>query len=224
MQGHSRKGANPLRAFVYAIIIHVAFGAMLGVSLWIQPRTIMPVEGKPVQAKAIDYLAQLPNNRDYLSLFERNTKHMSYAISGSSLSALSIIDPEKSLEIADSLLPAAKNAQERSIKTVYSKYGGPDKMDYFVNLLETESNFSLFTTTGLYVDFLKNQEINTTIKGMDALEKLSVEATSWMLWVSERLLQEMKVYFEMELKSQQDKEVKAKIEAQIERISGLLSL
>ena len=57
MQGHSRKGANPLRAFVYAIIIHVAFGAMLGVSLWIQPRTIMPVEGKPVQAKAIDLAA-----------------------------------------------------------------------------------------------------------------------------------------------------------------------
>ena len=72
----------------------------------------------------------------------------------------------------------------------------------------------------MYVDFLKNQEINTTIKGMDALEKLSVEATSWMVWVSERLLQEMKVYFEMELKSQQDKEVKAKIEAQIERIIG----
>jgi len=46
-----------LRAFVYAIIIHVAFGAMLGVSLWIQPRTIMPVEGKPVQAKAIDLAA-----------------------------------------------------------------------------------------------------------------------------------------------------------------------
>ena len=57
MQGPSRKGANPLRAFVYAIIIHVAFGAMLGVSLWIQPRTIMPVEGKPIQAKAIDLAA-----------------------------------------------------------------------------------------------------------------------------------------------------------------------
>ena len=57
MQGPSRKGANPLRAFVYAIIIHVAFGAMLGVSLWIQPRTITPVEGKPVQAKAIDLAA-----------------------------------------------------------------------------------------------------------------------------------------------------------------------
>ena len=46
-----------MRAFVYAIVIHVAFGAMLGVSLWIQPRTIMPVEGKPVQAKAIDLAA-----------------------------------------------------------------------------------------------------------------------------------------------------------------------
>ena len=46
-----------MRAFVYAIIIHVAFGAMLGVSLWIQPRTITPVEGKPVQAKANDLAA-----------------------------------------------------------------------------------------------------------------------------------------------------------------------
>ena len=59
---------------------------------------------------------------------------------------------------------------------------------------------------------------------MDALEKLSVEATSWMVWVSERLLQEMKVYFEKELKSQKDKEIKTQIEAQVERINGLLSL
>ena len=177
-----------------------------------------------VQAKAIDYLAQLANNQDYLSLFEQNTKHMSYAISGASLSALSLIDPAMSLEIADSLLSTAKNAQEKSIKTVYANHGGADKMDYFVNLLETESNYALFSTTGLYVDFLKNQEISTTIKGMDALEKLSLEATSWMVWVSERLLQEMKVYFEAELKNQKDKEVKNHIKAQVERINGLLSL
>ena len=91
-------------------------------------------------------------------------------------------------------------------------------------MLETESNYALFSTTGLYVDFLKNQELSTTIKGMDVLEKLSVEATSWMVWVSERLLQEMKVYFEAELKNQNDKEVKNQIKAQVERINGLLSL
>ena len=177
-----------------------------------------------VQAKAIDYLAKLPNKQDYLSLFEQNTKHLSYAISGASLNALSLIDPAKSLELADSLVSTAKNEQAKSIKKVYAEHGGPDKMEYFVNLLETESNYALFTTTGLYVDFLKNQEVGTTIKGIDALEKLSLEATSWMVWVSERLLQEMKEHFEQELKIQKDKEVKAQIEAQIKRIDGLLGL
>ena len=177
-----------------------------------------------VQAKAIEYLAKLPNNQDYLSLFEQNTKHLSYAISGASLNALSLIDPAKSLELADSLASTAKNEQEKSIKKVFAKHGGPEKMDYFVNLLETESNYALFTTTGLYVDFLKNQEISTTMKGIDALEKLSLEATSWMVWVSEKLLQEMKEYFEQELKTQKDKVVRIQIEAQIKRIDGLLSL
>ena len=62
------------------------------------------------------------------------------------------------------------------------------------------------------------------MKGIDALEKLSLEATSWMVWVSERLLQEMKEYFEQELKTQKDKVVRIQIEAQIKRIDGLLSL
>ena len=53
---------------------------------------------------------------------------------------------------------------------------------------------------------------------------MSLEATSWMVWVSERLLQEMKEHFEQELKIQKDKEVKAQIEAQIKRIDGLLGL
>jgi len=45
-----------------------------------------------------------------------------------------------------------------------------------------------------------------------------------MVWVSERLLREMKVYFEAQLKNQNDKEVKNQIKAQVERINGLLSL
>lgn len=57
MPRRPRKGARPIRAFVYAVLIHVAFGAMLGVTLWVQPRTLKPIEGKPVQAKAIDLAA-----------------------------------------------------------------------------------------------------------------------------------------------------------------------
>ena len=46
-----------MRAFIYAVIIHIAFGVLLGVSLLIQPRAVTPAPAKPVQAKAIDLAA-----------------------------------------------------------------------------------------------------------------------------------------------------------------------
>jgi colicin import membrane protein len=52
-----RKAASPIRAFIYAVLIHIVFGALIGVSLWFQPQVIEPSPGKPVQAKAIDLAA-----------------------------------------------------------------------------------------------------------------------------------------------------------------------
>ena len=53
----SRNVGTPVRAFIYAVIIHIAFGVLLGVSLLIQPRAVTPAPAKPVQAKAIDLAA-----------------------------------------------------------------------------------------------------------------------------------------------------------------------
>ena len=175
-----------------------------------------------VQASAIDYLAQSPNNEKYEDLFELSVNNLSYAISGASLNALSLIDSEKSILLADSLLTTAKNEQKTSIKSIYAKYGGPEKLAYFTNLLSIENNYSLYRTSGLYIDYLKNQDLNTTIEGMDALETLYSNATSWMVWFSERLMQEMKSYFEEELKNQNDKAIKSQIKQQIDRINTLL--
>jgi hypothetical protein len=57
---------------------------------------------------------------------------------------------------------------------------------------------------------------------MDALETLYSNATSWMVWFSERLMQEMKSHFEEELKNQNDKAIKSQIKQQIDRINTLL--
>ena len=46
-----------MRAFIYAVVIHIVFGALLGVSLLIQPQAVTPAPAKPVQAKAIDLAA-----------------------------------------------------------------------------------------------------------------------------------------------------------------------
>ena len=57
MSRSPRKAASPIRAFIYAVLIHIVFGALIGVSLWFQPQVIEPSPGKPVQAKAIDLAA-----------------------------------------------------------------------------------------------------------------------------------------------------------------------
>ena len=57
MSRSPRKAASPIRGFIYAVLIHIIFGALIGVSLWFQPQVIEPLPGKPVQAKAIDLAA-----------------------------------------------------------------------------------------------------------------------------------------------------------------------
>ena len=54
MHRTSRNVGTPVRAFVYAVVIHIIFGALLGVSLLIQPQAVTPAPASPVQAKAID--------------------------------------------------------------------------------------------------------------------------------------------------------------------------
>ena len=57
MRRTSRNVGTPVRAFIYAVVIHIIFGALLGVSLLIQPRAVTPAPSRPVQAKAIDLAA-----------------------------------------------------------------------------------------------------------------------------------------------------------------------
>ena len=57
MRRTSRTVGTPVRAFIYAVVIHIIFGALLGVSLLIQPRAVTPAPARPVQAKAIDLAA-----------------------------------------------------------------------------------------------------------------------------------------------------------------------
>ena len=43
-----------MRAFLYALVIHIIFGSLLGINLWFQPKAIIPKPASPVEAKVID--------------------------------------------------------------------------------------------------------------------------------------------------------------------------
>ena len=176
-----------------------------------------------VVAKAIEYLSSLPSMEKYSAFFEQKTQHLSYAISGSALLAYSKIDPSKAVKLAEKLEEDAKSALKTNIKMVYAEHGEADKMKFFVNCLETEGNYDLYRTSRTFVDFLKNQDLKVAIIGLDALEKLHQNATSWMVWVSKQLLEEMKEHFKSEVKKQKTKEFKDLASENIQRIDLILN-
>ena len=48
---------RPLRGFILAVLVHVAFGALLGVSLRLQPEVVKPIYAEPVRAVVVDLAA-----------------------------------------------------------------------------------------------------------------------------------------------------------------------
>ena len=49
-----RKFSRPVRAVILAVLVHVAFGLLLGLSLSFKPQVIKPGIAKPVKAIVID--------------------------------------------------------------------------------------------------------------------------------------------------------------------------
>ena len=66
----------------------------------------------------------------------------------------------------------------------YALHGGVEEMNYFTANLETATNYDLYISLAFYVEYLKKQELSTTLSGIAALLKVADEATSWMVWVS----------------------------------------
>jgi aminopeptidase N len=175
-----------------------------------------------VKAKAIEFLSLLSKKQEYTNLFLKNINSRSYAVAGASLLAYSTIFPDKAINQAKGLEEDSKNDLKLAIKKLYASKGGSDQMSFFVNCLETEGNYELYWTSKRYVQFLKNQDVEIAINGVDALEKLSANATSWMVWVSKQLLLDMKNHFEQELKTQKEKQTKTKIKESLLRLENLL--
>ncbi|MDE0972319.1 MAG: hypothetical protein OSA01_08680, partial [Arenicellales bacterium] len=49
-----RKFSRPVRAVILAVLVHVAFGLLLGLSLSFKPQVIKPGIAEPVKAIVID--------------------------------------------------------------------------------------------------------------------------------------------------------------------------
>ncbi len=141
-----------------------------------------------VRSEAIRFLSDLENKNDYKNLFESATKEQSLLIAGSGLRSLAKVDSKKALDIA----PDFEKDFKYLVGEIYGNYAGPEKADYFENRLESANGYELYYLTRNYVTFLKNQELSSLLKGVPTIEKISKEAKSWMIRVTQYHLKDLK--------------------------------
>jgi hypothetical protein len=75
---------------------------------------------------------------------------------------------------------------------------------------------------GDYTTFLKNQDLSIILNGTPVLEKVSEDAKSWMIRVSQYYLRDIKSTITELYKIEKNKELKKKANETLERIEGLL--
>ena len=114
-----------------------------------------------VRAAAIDVLASFEEAGKHEELFEKAIKEMSYAIAGSGLDALALVNEEKAYYCQGMLEKESKNELEEAVMRTYAALGDFQKFSYFEKGLQTTSNYDLYITAAYFSEYLKNQDLNT---------------------------------------------------------------
>jgi aminopeptidase N len=171
-----------------------------------------------VKSAALTVLSQLDNKKEYGSLFESSISERSPLVASAGLGSLAEVDSQKALTLA----PQFEDDLSDVVGEIYANYGGAEKAAYFQNQFEGASGYDLYYLTGNYVTFLKNQELSTILEGVPTLEKVSKEAKSWMVRVSQYYLNDIKATIDKKSKTEKDKEIKKSADETLERIEALL--
>ena len=132
-----------------------------------------------VRAAAIDVLASFEGAVKHEELFEKATKEMSYAIAGSGLDALALVNEKKSLITARLLEKESKNELEEAVMRTYASLGDLQEFSYFEKGLKTASNYDLYITAAYFSEYLKNQDLKTAVKGVQLIVEASKNGPSW---------------------------------------------
>lgn len=167
-----------------------------------------------VRSQAILFLSELENNSEYEELFEASINKKSLYVAGAGLKGLSVLNSEKALELATSL----EKDLPRVVSSLYSEYGGLDKMDYLKNQLLGSSGYKQYYASMYYSSFLKRQDLKVLLDSIPALESSLENAQSWMKRVKTYLYNDLKKAIDTKLKTEKDKELKEKGKATIDRL------
>ena len=143
-------------------------------------------EKSAVRAEAISFLAdQFSADENAKSIIEGAMKDQSYMVLGSALKAISQYDTDRAIALAKDTEADASGSLISSIGSLYSKKGGAEQMDFFLNSIDKVSDPNdKYVFVQIFGKFLMNQDFSVQAKGLPALKNLALNEGVWWMRLS----------------------------------------
>ncbi|MCB9186689.1 MAG: M1 family peptidase [Flavobacteriales bacterium] len=139
-----------------------------------------------VRAEAIDFLAsQFADDESVRAAIEGAMKDRSYMVLGSTLKAIAQYDEDRALSIAKETEKDASGSLVSSIASLYSKKGGADQLQFFLNNIDKISDPNdKYVYVQIFGKYLMNQDLSTQKKGLPMLKDLALNEGAWWMRLS----------------------------------------
>lgn len=139
-----------------------------------------------VRAEALSALAErFGKDANVRIIVEKAVTDRSYNVAGSALKSIAGYDTEKALTMAKNAEKDAKGSLVSAIAGIYTKHGGAEQMDFFVNgyknISDPGEKYGFVQTFGKY---LFNQDAATRMKGLDLIENIALKEDAWWMRLS----------------------------------------
>ena len=143
-------------------------------------------EKSSVRAEAVAFLAdRFVNDENARSTIEGAMDDRSYKVLGSALKAIAEYDTERALTLAKKAEKDASGTLISAIASLYSKKGGAEQMNFFLNSVDKVSDPNdKYVFVQIFGKYLMNQDLSTQKRGLPMLKNLALNEGAWWMRLS----------------------------------------
>ena len=169
-------------------------------------------EKASVRSLAIEQLSNNFTDDELALLYRHSVNDRSYAVAGSSLSALAKKDEKQAMDIARQFESEKSMDMLLAVAQIYSAHGNDNNQPFFAGLAGKMSGWENVSFANTYTEFLKRCSDDTINAGIKILEKIArTEDNRWVRHFGQKGIQDLaQMYAERE----------QKISAQIAKLKG----
>ncbi|MCB9190078.1 MAG: M1 family peptidase [Flavobacteriales bacterium] len=139
-----------------------------------------------VRAEAISFLAErFSKGESTRTIIEGAMKDRSYNVLGATLKAISEYDTDRALSLAKEAEADASGSLISAIASLYSKKGGSEHLDFFLNSISKVSDPNdKYVFVQIFGKYLIGQDFSAQLKGLPTLKDLALNEGAWWMRLS----------------------------------------